>query len=262
MSVLHAKDRPTVSGTVAVSRNADADADADDNRQQRAGGVAALYLAAAYLVAMPYFLIVVDYTSLTDPAQQVAALVEHRTSMYGMHVLTLVVFGIVLAMLTLALWKRLAGSPTIAAAGGVVGLIWAGTLVASGLVFNFGAASVADLNATSPTRAASAWEAIDTVANGLGSAGGELLGGLWVLLVSVAALRTGALPKALNWLGVVIGVAGIASAIPPLLDGRYVFGLLQILWLIWLGVVMLRTPPAGRPRGHASRQDNQPAPTK
>jgi hypothetical protein len=57
----------------------------------------------------------------------------------------------------------------------------------------------------------------------------------------VAALRTAALPTALNWLGILIGTAGIASAIPVLLNARLVFGLLQIVWFIWLGIVMLRT---------------------
>lgn len=210
-------------------------------RAQRAGGLAALYLAVAYLVAMPYFLIVVDYPSLVEPDEKVAALVAHQSSMYVMHLLTLVVFGIVLAVLALALWKRLAGSASLAAAGAAVGLIWAVTLVASGLVFNYGAGVVVDLNATEPGQAAAAWQAIEPVADGLGSGGGEFLGGLWVLLVSIAALQTAALPKALNWLGILIGVAGIASVIPMLLDARYVFGLLQIVWFIGVGVVMLRT---------------------
>jgi len=203
--------------------------------------VAALYLAAAFLVAMPYFLIVVDYPSLVDSAQKVAALVANQNSMYVMYLVTYVVLGIVLAALVLALWKRLAGSPSIAAVGGVVGLIWACMLVASGLIFNFGAGVVVELYAKSPAQAVSAWQAIEPVAQGLGSGGGELLGGLWVLLVSVAALRTGGLPKALNWLGILIGIAGIASAIPVLLEARYVFGLLLIVWFIWLGIVMFRT---------------------
>lgn len=215
-----------------------------DARQQRAGGGAALYLAAAYLVAMPYFLLVVNYPSLVDSAQKVAALAANQTSMHVMYLVTYVVFGIVLAALALALRKRLGGSPTIAAVGAVVGLIWAFVLVASGMVFNFGAATVVELFAKSPAQAVAAWQAIEPVADGLGGAGGELLGGLWVLLVSVAALRTGALPKALNWLGILIGVAGIASAVPVLLDARYVFGLLQIVWFIWLGIVMLRTRPS------------------
>jgi hypothetical protein len=203
--------------------------------------VAALYIAAAYLVAMPYFLIVSDYKDLVDPAQKVTSLVANQNSMYAMYLTSYVVLGIVLAVLAMTLSKRLAGSPTIAAVGGVVGLIWAFMLVASGLIFNYGASTVIELHATSPAQAVSAWQAIEPVADAVSSGQGELLGGLWVLLVSVAALRTGGLPKALNWLGILIGIAGIVSIVPPLLDVIYVFGLLEILWLIGVGTVMLRT---------------------
>jgi len=237
MHVLHTSSRSKVSAT-ANPQDTQALAYA---RQQRAGGVAALYIAAAYLVAMPYFLIVSDYKNLVDPAQKVTSLVANQNSMYMMYLVSYVVVGIVLAALALALWKRLAGSPSIAAVGGAVGLIWACMLVASGLVFNYGAAAVIELHATSPAQAVSAWQAIEPVADALSSGQGELLGGLWLLLVSVAALRTGSLPKALNRLGILIGFAGIASIIPPLLDAIYVFGLLEIVWLIWLGIVMLRT---------------------
>jgi hypothetical protein len=210
-------------------------------RQQRAGGVAALYLAAAYLVAMPYFLLVVNLQGLAGPAEKVAALATYQNSHYVMYLITYVVFGIVLGTLARVLSKRLSGSPTIAAVGGVVGFIWACMLVASGLIFNFGAGAAVELLAKSPAEAASLWQVIEPVADGLSSGQGELLGGLWVLLVSVAALRTGALPKTLNWLGILIGIAGVVSAVPVLLDARYVFGLLQIVWFIWLGIVMLRT---------------------
>ena len=59
--------------------------------------------------------------------------------------------------------------------------------------------------------------------------------------MSVAALRTGGLPKVLNWLGVAIGAAGVLSVVPALRDVAYGFGLLVIVWFAWLGVVMLRT---------------------
>ena len=39
---------------------------------QKFGGIAALYLAAAYLIGMTIFLVVLDYPSITDPAQKVA----------------------------------------------------------------------------------------------------------------------------------------------------------------------------------------------
>ncbi|MEP7018835.1 MAG: hypothetical protein ABI899_12550 [Actinomycetota bacterium] len=32
-------------------------------------------------------------------------------------------------------------------------------------------------------------------------------------------------------------------ALPVLLEARYIFGLLAIVWFIWLGIVMFRTRP-------------------
>jgi len=211
-------------------------------RQQKVGGFAALYLAAAYVVAMPYFLVFVKYQSAVDPAEKVALLVSNHDSMRVMYLVTYIIFGIVLAVLALALYARLKDrTPTLAQAATAVGLIWAFVLVASGMIFNAGVAAVVGLHGTSPVQAVSAWQAIEPVAEGLGGSGGELLGGLWVLLVSVAALRTGGLPKVLNWLGVAIGAAGVLSVVPALKDLAYGFGLLEIVWFVWLGIVMLRT---------------------
>ena len=211
-------------------------------RQQIVGGFAVLYMAMAYVVAMPYFLVIVKYQDVVDPAEKVALLVANHGSMQAMYLITYVIFGIVLAVLALALYERLrGGSSLLTQAATAVGLIWAFVLVASGMIFNAGMAAVVGLHGTSPAQAVSAWQAIEPVTEGLGGSGGELLGGLWVLLVSVAALRTKGLPKVLNWLGVVIGSAGILSVVPVLKDLGYVFGLLQIAWFAWLGIVMLRT---------------------
>ena len=213
-------------------------------RQQKVGGLAALYLAAAYAVAMPYFLILVKYPSVTDKVEKVALLVGNHDSMRVVYLITYVLFGVVLAVLALALYSRLRdAAPTLIQAATAVGLIWAVVLVASGMVFNAGMAAVVGLHGTSPAQAVAAWQAIEPVAQGLGGTGGELLGGLWVLLVSVAALRAGGLPKVLNWLGVAIGAAGVLSVVPALKDLAYGFGLLQIVWFVWLGIVMLRTTP-------------------
>lgn len=70
-----------------------------------------------------------------------------------------------------------------------------------------------------------------------------ILGGLWTLLVSWAAFRAGGLPKALNYLGVVIGVAGIISALPALEVVVFIFRLGGIVWFVWLAIVMLRGSP-------------------
>jgi hypothetical protein len=55
-------------------------------------------------------------------------------------------------------------------------------------------------------------------------------------------LRAGEFPKALNYLGLAIGVAGIVSVVPALAEYFiYIFALGQIVWFIWLGIVLLRS---------------------
>ena len=56
---------------------------------------------------MPFFLVVVDYPSVVDPAEKVALLAANHTSMLAMHLVTYVVFGIALAVLALGLYQRL-----------------------------------------------------------------------------------------------------------------------------------------------------------
>ena len=119
------------------------------------------------------------------------------------------------------------------------GLIWAGLDIASGLVANSSLSTVVDLYAKDPAQATSVWLALDSVAGGLGG-GIRILGALWVLLVSWAALRAGGLPRALNYLGVVIGVAGLLTVVPALGElGGIIFGLGFIVWFGWVGIVML-----------------------
>ncbi len=78
-----------------------------------------------------------------------------------------------------------------------------------------------------------------------GLSGLEIVGGTWILLVSWAALRAAGLPKTLNYLGVVIGVAGLLTVVPALFDVVVmVYALGQIVWFVWLGIVMLRSSPS------------------
>src|SRR4028118_2435541 len=44
----------------------------------------------------------------------------------------------------------------------------------------------------------------------------EVVGGIWILLVTWAALLAGRHPRALNYLGVVVGVAGVLTVVPAL----------------------------------------------
>ena len=209
---------------------------------QKFGGFAALYLAVAYLIGMVIFLAVLDYPSITDPAQKVVLLVEMQMVTFSTNLLMYVFFGVFLIVLSLALYDRLkSGAPALMQAATTIGIIWAGSLIASGMVANAGLATVVALYAKDPAQAALTWQGIEAVANGLGNANGEILGGPLTLLVSLAALRAGGLPKGLNILGLLVGAVGIITIIPALNALTGVFGLGQIIWFIWLGIVLLRS---------------------
>jgi hypothetical protein len=212
--------------------------------QQRVGGMAALYLATAYLTTIPYFLLVLGYQNAVDPAAKLALLADHQSSLYAFNVLAYIVFGLVLTVLALALHERLKGATLpMARVIAAWGMIWSCLLIANGTISNMGMEYVVNLRGTDATGAAAAWQLIESIVNGLGGVGGEALGGPWMLLVSLASLRSKRLPTALNWLGLATGLAGFASNIPLFRESTVVFGLLQIVWFSWLGVVLLRTKP-------------------
>lgn len=214
---------------------------------QKTGGIAALIEAATFIVGFILLITRLEPANYgaadVDPQQHAAFLADNQAVMYAWNLTIYVVFGIFLVVLALALHERLnIASPRLVQVGTAFGLIWAGLVIASGMVANVGAGVVVDLYGQDPIQAGSMWLALDFVVNGLGG-GNEIVGGLWVLLVSWAALRSARLPASLSYLGLVAGAAGIATTIPALEVLGAVFGLGLIVWFVWLGIVMLRERP-------------------
>jgi hypothetical protein len=211
---------------------------------QKMGGIAALYEAAAYIVGMIGFLTVVDVSGVADPVQKVALMADNQAFLYLLHLIVYVVWGIFMVVLALALYERLkAGSPAIMLTATVFGIFWGCVIIISGMIHNAGMQTVVELYGKDPTQAGTVWLTVDAVLGGLAGSN-EVIGGLWVLLISWAALRTGGLSRVLNYLGVVVGVAGIISILPALAElFIYIFALGQIVWFIWLGIVLLRSNP-------------------
>jgi hypothetical protein len=220
------------------------------NDSQKMGGVAALIMAMTWLVGFAVFLGVLApagyFDEGVDAVGKARILVDNQAVVSISYLTAFVVFGIFLVVLSLALYERLkSGAPAMAQIATVFGIIWAGLVIASGMVANVGIAAVADLFGNDPVQAGSAWLVIEIVQLGLGG-GNEIVGGVWVLLTGWAALRAGEFPRVLNYFGMVIGVSGILTVIPILaLLGAveilgFVFGLGLLVWFVWLGSIMLR----------------------
>jgi len=212
-------------------------------RLQKIGGIAALVNGIAYIIGFGMVFTMLAPILEAEPAEYVAFLVENQTLLYSWHLIIYIVAGIFMVPLVLAIHERLKdGAPAIAQIATAMGIIWAGLVIASGMLYLKDIVIIAELYGKDPAQAVTVRLAVAAVESALGG-GIELPGGLWALLISVAALRTGTLPKALNYLGVVIGVAGILMLVPALAEpGSAIFGLGFIVWFIAAGIVMVRSP--------------------
>jgi hypothetical protein len=64
--------------------------------------------------------------------------------------------------------------------------------------------------------------------------GGSFAAGLWVLLLSPAALRRGGPPRALSYYGAFAGAVNIAA-----LFGAPISFVVAVPWNLWIGLVLL-----------------------
>ncbi len=224
---------------------------------QKTGGFAALYLAAAYIIGFLGFFLLVDMSGIADPVQRVAFIADNQSLLSALYLIVYIIWGLVLIVLSLALYDRLKrGAPALAQVAAALGVVWGGLVIASGMIYNTGMETVVSLFAADPAQAGTVWLTIESIHTAIGG-GNEIVGGVWIILVSWAALRSGAFGRLLNYLGVVIGLAGIASAVPALGEvGGMVFGLGQIVWFLWLGVALLRGSSRAVPQETATLATN------
>ncbi len=212
------------------------------------GGIAALIGATTNLFALGVFatLLVPKGFGSDDPNQIVAFLADNQVFMRVFEIIIYLVFGVGMIFLSLALYERLkAGSPVLAQAVTTFGLIYAVLVIVVGTLSINHVSTVVKLYGENPAQAATVWLTLDSVATGLGGGGGEtLVNALWLLLLSYIALRAKELPRVLNYLGLVVGVAGILTVLLTSFDlMAVVYGLGLIIWFAWLGIVMLRRSP-------------------
>ncbi|GLX83715.1 DUF4386 family protein [Thalassotalea eurytherma] len=209
------------------------------NHIQKAGGVAAIFEALIYILAFVFFGAYWHYPVDANAAQKFAYLAENHLALSIVNFTMYVLFGVLLAILVLALYERLKKSaPTLSQIAAVFGVVWVGLVIASGMIANIGLATTIGLSAKDPEQAMTVWIAIYAVIEGLGG-GNEVVGGIWVLLLSFAALKATELPKTLNYVGIFVGLAGIGTIYPADVLTE-IFGVSQIVWFFWLGIAMMK----------------------
>jgi hypothetical protein len=225
---------------------------------QKIGGIAALTGTATNLLGAAVYATLLLPKGLdshnSDPGEYVALLAGNQAAMRLWYQIIYLAFGVCMIFLSLALHERLkAGSAVLAQAVTIFGLIYAVLVIVIGTLSINDLNTVVSLHSTNPAQAATVWSTLNSVETGLGAGGGEtIVTGLWFLLVSWAALQARALPRLLNYLGAVTGLAGIVYVFLASAGLLTVNALGLIIWFAWLGIVMLRSSPASASdQGHS-----------
>lgn len=210
------------------------------NNLQKLGGWSSIIAGCTWIFGFVLFVTVFAplIGGKLNPVETVAFINKNQIVFYIWNLVIYVLFGVVQVILSLAIHQRLKDrSPALSQIAVALGLIWSTLVIGSGMVANIGAATVIEMSATAPEQAGTVWAAIDAVSRGIGG-GNEIVGGLWVTLLSLASLR-GGLPRKLSIGGLIFGVSGIVTLIPILTDVGAIFGLGMIVWYIWCGLVLV-----------------------
>ncbi|MEC8418399.1 MAG: hypothetical protein VXZ36_11320, partial [Pseudomonadota bacterium] len=160
-----------------------------------------------------------------------------------------IVFSLGLILLNQSLLKIFESTSPIAARfNSSLGNIWATFVLASTFIFLVSLPFLANYAKTSEDNAIVVLNSVDIVIDALGG-GIELLGALWVLLISYMGIKANKYAKTIHIIGIAVGIAGIFTLFSGLsaLEGNMVFeastsifGLGQIIWFLLLGVVMAK----------------------
>ncbi len=209
-------------------------------RIQKLGGAASIGNAIVYIIAFVFYGSVLVYPAVNaSTTEELKFLSDNYSTLTILNLVSYVLFGVLLAILVVALHERLKNfAPIFSKLTTAFGIIWVGLVIASGMIANVGLNTVIDIE--DPDKAMSIWSSISIVSEGLGG-GNEIVGGIWVLLLSIIAIKGKLLSKPLNFLGLIVGLAGILT-VYPLEIFTEIFGISQIIWFLWLGIFILRKP--------------------
>ena len=209
---------------------------------QKIGGVFAILEALIYIFAfIVYGGILVYPDANASTVEELNFLSDNHLTLSILNLVSYVLFGILLAVLVLAIHQRLKSyAPIFAKLAFAFGIIWVGLVIASGMIANIGLNYVIEIGIKEPENAMLVWSSFSIISEGLGG-GNEIVGGIWVLLLSIIAFKGQLFSKPLIFLGILVGMAGI-STIYPLEIFTEIFGISQIIWFLWIGIFMIRKP--------------------
>jgi len=215
------------------------------NNPQKAAGIGAVLQGAFFVIVLVLILGVLPGfglqgpNDLADPAKVLPFVVNQPFVAFWLFPGD-ILFAVFLILMVMGLYERLqSSSPTLMRLATAAGLVATTLILANGTIGN----SVVQLARNYPQNRDAAETAFLTLSlvssNGVGLVSGGIFAyGWWAVLVSWVALQAGTFPKALNYVGLLFGLAGIGAIF--ILPLGFLGPVVGIVWCLWLGVVLLR----------------------
>ena len=214
----------------------------DTKAFQKLGGFSSILLGLIYILAFIIYGGILNYPKANaTETERLNFLSDNYFILSTVTFISYVLFGILLAVLVISLHQRIKDSfPNLSILTSVFGIIWVGLVIASGMISNIGLSSVIEIGIDDPQKAMSIWSSVGIVSEGLGG-GNEIVGGVWVLLLSIVTFKSLSFSKLLSVLGLFVGIVGVLTVLPFDVF-KEIFGISQIIWFIWIGISMIRKP--------------------
>ncbi|NVK57209.1 MAG: hypothetical protein HWE26_16530 [Alteromonadaceae bacterium] len=225
-----------------VNVQQDSDNKKDSDRSLlRCGAFAYFGMPLCYIGMFVIFGILLSVPQAADLSQKIACIASQQSMLSVAYVLGYLIFGCLLLVAVQATQARLnVASSHLLDFASAFGFIWVVLMMCSGMLALVGLNTMVTLFSQGSTHAETLFYVYTTVVNGLGGVI-ELVGGIWVLGLSVCGLKTKQLAKGLNYFGCLVGVLGICTLIQTVPGFKDAFGLCQILWFIFMGVALFKS---------------------
>ena len=210
---------------------------------QRISGISAIAAGVTYIIGFWVYFAVLGPAQYGSPevpvTQHVRFLVDNQGLMNAWNLVIYVLNAALMVFVVVGLHQRVkAGNEALAQAASAFGIIWAGLILAAGMLENISLSQIVRLSGQDMEAAATLWRSTTVVGAALGG-GNEITGGLWIFLLSVVGFQTKSIPAPVNVAGALVGGAGIVSTIPVLSGATMIFGLGFILWFFAIGLVLV-----------------------
>ncbi|MCP3865740.1 MAG: hypothetical protein GY695_21880 [Aestuariibacter sp.] len=211
-------------------------------------GTASMLMALIYVCAFVYFGAMVSFPASNEADVVMAFVTQNVNALWIAYFTIYVIFGVLLAVVVIAIDDILSSCVNqtqnrLLRMGTLFGKIWVCLVIASGMIATIGMSHAVSLTAVSNEEAYRLWGVVSMLVESLGG-GNELVGGVWVLLTSITALKQRMFGNTVNYTGCFVGLAGIATIYPAEVFTE-IFGITQIIWFIAIGVSLIKRSPAG-----------------